>query len=146
MEAIRHRLGIEAPRAQAAEKLTTIEGLATWWTHDVTGDPGVGGTLEFSFGGPDRSLSMHVVEASEERVVWECTEGPDEWVGNPFTFELEQTDHETVVMFTQVWREPGDFMAHCSTKWAYFLLGLKAGLEGGKATPYPGELQISSWG
>ena len=37
-------------------------------------------------------------------------------------------------------------MFHCSTKWAYFLLGLKASLEGGKATPFPGDLQISSWG
>ena len=33
-----------------------------------------------------------------------------------------------------------------STKWAYFLLGLKAGLEGGSATPYPGDMAISTWG
>jgi len=38
------------------------------------------------------------------------------------------------------------FEAHCSTKWAYFLLGLKSLLEGGQATPYPGDLKISSWG
>jgi hypothetical protein len=37
-------------------------------------------------------------------------------------------------------------MHHCSTKWAYFLLGLKAGLEGGAATPYPDDMKISSWG
>ena len=37
-------------------------------------------------------------------------------------------------------------MGHCSTKWAYFLLGLKAGLEGGKATPWPDDMPISSWG
>ena len=37
-------------------------------------------------------------------------------------------------------------MGHCSTKWGYFLLGLKASLEGGEGTPFPGELQISSWG
>ena len=44
------------------------------------------------------------------------------------------------------WREPAEFMHHCSTKWAYFLLGLKAGLEGGSATPYPGDMAISTWG
>ena len=51
-----------------------------------------------------------------------------------------------MLKFTQTWREPVDFMFHCSTKWAYFLLGLKASLEGGKGTPFPGDLQISSWG
>jgi uncharacterized protein YndB with AHSA1/START domain len=146
MEAIRHRVGIEAPQARVAETLTTIEGLATWWTRDVTGDPSAGGRLEFSFGGPDRRLSMDVVEATEDRVVWRCTFGPDEWVGNTFSFDLAQAGDETVLRFTQHWRESGDFMAHCTTKWGYFLLGLKASLEGGKATPYPCDLQISSWG
>jgi hypothetical protein len=57
-----------------------------------------------------------------------------------------QAGEETVVRFAQAWREPVDFTGHCSTKWGYFLLGMKASLEGGKGTPYPGELQISSWG
>jgi hypothetical protein len=34
---------------------------------------------------------------------------------------------------------------HCSTKWAYHLLGLKAGLEGGTATGYPEDMKISRW-
>ncbi|MEY2571626.1 MAG: hypothetical protein QOE63_1976 [Acidimicrobiaceae bacterium] len=146
MEAIRHRVGIDAPQALVVARLTTIEGLATWWTRDVTGDPSVGGTVVFSFGGPDRSATMAVVEVTEDRVVWRCTAGPDEWVGNPFSFELEQTGDETVLRFTQQWREPVEFMFHCSTKWGYFLLSLKAALEDGKGTPYPGELQISGWG
>jgi uncharacterized protein YndB with AHSA1/START domain len=146
MEAIRHRLGIEAPRAEVVDRLSTIDGLATWWTRDVEGDPSVGGTVTFRFGGPDRSVSMIVVESTDDRVVWECSAGPDEWVGSPFAFDLEQTGDETVLRFTQSWREPVDFMGHCSTKWGYFLLGLKASLEGGKGTPFPGELQISSWG
>jgi hypothetical protein len=38
------------------------------------------------------------------------------------------------------------FMSHRSTKWAYFLVGLKASIEGDTATPYPEDLRISSWG
>jgi hypothetical protein len=35
------------------------------------------------------------------------------------------------LLFTHAeWREPDEFIHHCSTKWAYFLLGLKAWLEG----------------
>ncbi len=38
------------------------------------------------------------------------------------------------------------FLHHCCTKWAAFLLSLKAGLERGAATPYPHDQAISSWG
>ena len=63
------------------------------------------------------------------------------------TVELESSGDETVLRFAHAgWREPVEFMGHCSTKWALFLLGLKAGLEGGKATPFPDEVKISSWG
>jgi hypothetical protein len=34
-------------------------------------------------------------------------------------------------------------MHDCSTKSAVLLLGLKAGLEGGAATPFPDDLAIS---
>jgi uncharacterized protein YndB with AHSA1/START domain len=146
MEQIRHRVGIQAPQAKVLAKLTTTEGLATWWTRDVTGDPGVGGELQFFFGTPEPSAVMEVVEATDRRVAWRCVRGPDEWVGGMLTFDLEQTGDETVLKFTQSWREPVDFMFHCSTKWAFFLLSLKASLEAGEGTPFPGELQISSWG
>lgn len=147
MEMIRHRVGIAAPPAQVVAKLTTLDGLASWWTRDVTGDPGVGGMVEFAFGGPDRTIVMEVVEATDRRVVWRGEASTaEEWVGGIFTFDLEETGDETVLKFTQSWREPVEFMFHCSTKWAYYLLGLKASLEGGKGTPYPGDLHISSWG
>ena len=34
-------------------------------------------------------------------------------------------------------------MSHCSTKWGYFLLGLKSLLEGGEAHPSPRDLALS---
>ena len=39
-----------------------------------------------------------------------------------------------MLLFTNAdWREPVEFMHHCSTKWGYHLLGLK----GGKGHPIP---------
>jgi hypothetical protein len=146
METIRHRVGITAPRQHVLDQLTTIPGLASWWTRDTAGDPTEGGTVGFTFGDEYRHVDMQVVRTTDSCVEWVCTAGPDEWVGNPFTFELTENGDETVVHFTNAWREPVEFMGHCTTKWGYFLLGLKASLEGGKATPFPGELQISSWG
>ncbi len=145
--AIRHRVGIQAPEAAVVARLTTIDGLASWWTRDVEGDPTVGGEVRFWFGREQgRSVTFAVAEITDHRVVWRGVAGPDEWVGELFTFDLEPFGSETVLRFTQTWREPVEFMGHCSTKWGYFLLGMKAELEGGEGTPYPGELQISSWG
>jgi|SRR4051794_36056247 len=146
MDTIRHRVGIQAPRPEIIEKLTTLAGLGSWWTHDVSGDPGLGGKVEFLFGGPDRGLVAEVTEIADDRVVWRVVSGPDEWMAGPITFALEDNGDETVLKFTHSWREPVEFMFHCSTKWAYFLLSLKASLEDGKGTPFPEDLHISTWG
>jgi uncharacterized protein YndB with AHSA1/START domain len=148
MPDIRHRVGINAPPTRIYEVLSTIDGLKGWWTRTVDGEPDLGGTLRFYFGRPEPSACMEVAElAPGRRVAWRCVGGPDEWVGTTLTFDIETTPEETAVMFTHAdWREPGAFMHHCSTKWAYFLLALKAQLEGGQGTPYPDDMKISSWG
>ena len=82
-----------------------------------------------------------------QRVGWRCVRGTGEWVGTTLTFDLSFQDGQTAVLFRHGdWREPVEFMYHCSTQWAYFLLGLKSGLEGGAATPYPDDMKISNWG
>lgn len=148
MATIRHRVGIAAPAERVYAALATTEGLASWWTPTVEGDARVGGTLRFYFGGNDPAAVMDIVElAPNQRVMWRCVGGADEWVGTTLTFDLNSSEDETIVLFSHAdWREPVEFMYHCSTKWAYFLLGLKAGLEGGQATAYPNDMHISSWG
>jgi hypothetical protein len=91
---------------------------------------------------------MEVVDLDPtHHIGWRCVQGPEEWAGTHLTFDLKPGDGETVLLFTHAdWREPVEFMYHCSTDWAYFLLGLKAWLEGGEATPYPDNMKISSWG
>jgi uncharacterized protein YndB with AHSA1/START domain len=145
---IRHRVGINAPIGEVYSALATREGLARWWTCDVDGECRPGGTLAFSFGYPEPWVAMQVTElVPAARVRWRCVKGPDEWVNTTITFELKEEGDGTVLLFTHAdWREPVEFMSHCSTKWAYFLLGLKAGFEGGKASPWPDDAPVSSWG
>jgi uncharacterized protein YndB with AHSA1/START domain len=145
---IHHRIGIAAPQEDVHRALATTEGVASWWSRDAEGDAGTpGGELVLHFGRPEPRLVLGIVAITPDRVQWRCLEGPDEWLGTTFTFDLSRVDGETIVLFTHGgWREAVPFEAHCSTKWAYFLLGMKAMLEGGEATPFPGELQISSWG
>jgi uncharacterized protein YndB with AHSA1/START domain len=148
MADIRHRVGIAAPQPRVYEALTTTEGLSRWWTRDLDGDPKQGGSLRFFFGAAEPGAVMDVVETTPpSHVGLHCAEGPDEWVGTNLSFHLSPSGEETVVVFTHGdWRRPVEFMHHCSTKWAYFLLGMKAWLEGGEATAFPGDMKISSWG
>ena len=83
----------------------------------MEGDCEVGARLSFFFTGPDPAAVMEVVELSpDERVRWRCVEGPAEWVGTTITFALNDLGEETVVLFTHAgWREPVEFMHHCST-------------------------------
>lgn len=143
---IRHRVGITAPQDRVYELLATRSGLAEFWTAQVQGDSEVGGRLSFYFNGPEPAAVMEVVDLSpEHRVQWRCIEGPPEWVGTTVTFDLKDAGGETVLLFTHAgWREPVEFMHHCSTKWATFLIGLKSGLEGGSFTAHPDDTRIAS--
>ena len=44
----------------------------------------------------------------------------------------------------QGWKEPVEFMHHCSTKWAIFLMSLKALVETGKGLPAPDDIKIDN--
>jgi uncharacterized protein YndB with AHSA1/START domain len=148
MPDIRHRVGINAPITEVYEAVATRDGVARWWTRDVDGEARLGGKLAFGFGGPTPAAVMEVTELKAPNLVqWQCIEGPDDWKDTTITFELTAGDKETAVLFAHSdWREPAEFMHHCSTKWAYFLLGLKSGLEGGSATPWPDDMLVSTWG
>lgn len=143
---ILHRVGVaKASATEVYEALTTVDGLAGWWTDQTTGDPEVGGTLEFRFipGGFD----MEVVELEPaRRVRWQVSDGPDEWIGTHVTFDLSDVDGYTIVLFKhEGWEQPGEFMHHCSTKWASYLLSLKQFVETGTGAPAPRDVMISDW-
>ena len=62
-----------------------------------------------------------------ERVVWQVVDGPEEWIGTTIDWELRQDGDYTIVLFKhEGWREPVEFMHHCSTKWGSFLMSLKS--------------------
>ncbi len=79
---ILHRVGVRAPSPEKVyEALTTVDGLASWWTRDTTGSAEVGDVLQFRF--PAGGFDMEVIEQRPpERVAWEVVYGPDEWVGH----------------------------------------------------------------
>jgi uncharacterized protein YndB with AHSA1/START domain len=146
MPDILHRIGATAPPETVYDALTTREGLAGWWTTDTTGDSTVDGTIRFRFGDAG-GFDMKVLDQRpNERVEWEVTDGPAEWIGTRVRFDLAQEDDHAIVLFThEGWREPGAFMSHCSTKWATFLMSLKQLAETGTGAPHPRDVRVSNW-
>lgn len=150
MTEIVHRVGIKAAPEQVFKALSTIDGLAAWWTQDTTGAAGIGKTIVFAFhdlsGKYKGGFDMKVLKQEANKIQWECTKGPAEWIGTEITFDLKQEDGFTIILFGhRKWREYVEFTAHCSTKWATFLLSLKELLETGKGQPAPRDFQISNW-
>jgi uncharacterized protein YndB with AHSA1/START domain len=143
---ILHRIGVKDSSPDAVfDALTTLDGLSAWWARDTSGAVDTGGVIQFRFavGGFD----MKVLELKTgARVQWEVVEGPAEWIGTTVNWAINQDGDYTIVLFShEGWREPVEFMNHCSTKWATFLLSLKSLLETGIGYPDPNDVQISNW-
>jgi len=151
MAEIIHRVGIKASPDTVFRALSTIEGFAGWWTENTKGVSEVGKTITFQFRDPKDVIigefEMEVLKQEPfKRVQWKCTSGPAEWVGTELTFDLKQENEFTIVLFGhRNWKESVEFMAHCSTKWAVFLMSLKELMETGKGQPAPRDIKIDNW-
>jgi uncharacterized protein YndB with AHSA1/START domain len=142
---ILHRMGVRTSSpADVYAALTTIDGLAGWWTEDTSGD--ADDVLRFRFG-ESGGFDMVVLETRPHELVrWEVVDGPEEWIGTEVRFELTEEGGFTIVrFFHERWREPVEFMHHCSTRWATFLMSLKRYLETGHGEPFPHQVEVSNW-
>ncbi len=143
MAEIRHRVGISGSAADIYQLLATNQGLRLWWTRDTSGAGEVGSTIRFHFGddGPD----FEVIELVPDRLVrWRHSgEIPTAWIGTEIVFELEQQNHQTILLFSHYnWKQSSSFLAHCSTKWGIFMMSIKSCIETGLGHPYPNDIPI----
>ena len=144
---ILHKVGIKSSPLRAYNALATRDGLSGWWTKDTQWDGKVGSVISFRFG--DRGfIDTKVLELDPaKRVLWEVVGGPANWIGTKISFDLVQDGDATHVFFKhQGWKEPNEFMHHCSTKWALFLMSAKSLVETGAGAPYPNDVHISNRG
>ncbi len=138
MPDILHRVGIHSAPEKVYQAVSTIDGLAHWWTTETKGNPQKGGTIDFGF------CAMQVVESKPNAAVrWKCVRGPEDWVGTEVNFQLRADRDQTFVLFShRNWQQPTEFMHHCSTKWAVFLLSLRNWVERGEGRPAPYDVKI----
>ncbi len=145
MADILHRVGIKSSIDRTYKALTTPEGLAGWWTRNTKGSGEIGGVLQFRFGAG--GFDMKVLELQPgKRISWQVIDGPAEWIGTKVDWELRQEGDYTIVLLRHLgWKEPVEFMHHCSTKWAIFLMSLKSLVETGTGRPDPDDVKIDNW-
>ena len=146
-----HRVGIKAPVSKVYAALSTVEGVAGWWTKETTGVSKSGGHIDVRFLSPSGneigSMNMEVMELDpNKKVHWRFKSGPAEWVGTDVIFNLSQDGDYTIVLFGHKnWREANEFTSHCSMKWATFMLSLKDLVETGNGKPSPNDMKIDNW-
>lgn len=147
MAEIRHRVGVRAPAVDVYRALTTAEGVAGWWATGASGDGGAGGRLAAPFPPVAEPYLLDVLAAEPgAHVRWRVAQGPEEWLGTEIDFALRAAGEFTVVLFRhEGWAEPVEFLHHCSTKWATFLLSLRDLVEEGAGRPWPRDLKIDDW-
>jgi uncharacterized protein YndB with AHSA1/START domain len=145
-----HRIGIRAAADDVYRAIASVEGVAGWWTRETLGDANPGGTMTVVFrsGGAELGrMNMHVASVRPAKAVrWRVTDGPPEWIGTDVTFDLHEEGEHTILLFGhRNWREAVEFTAHCSMKWATFLLSLRDLVEKGVGQPSPDDLKIDNW-
>jgi uncharacterized protein YndB with AHSA1/START domain len=145
-----HRIGIQAPAAEVYRGVASVDGVAGWWTRETTGESKVGGVMTVRFRNDDVEIGridLEVLTLDPDREVrWRVKAGPPEWIGTDVTFSLAQEGAYTVLLFGhRNWREAVEFTAHCSMKWATFLLSLRQLVETGEGRPAPEDLKIDNW-
>lgn len=145
MAEINHRVGIKGTAQQIYAALTQDALLSKWWTTDTSGAGSVGSIIKFRFNGHGPDCEVIRLEPNK-MVKWKCIGGenqPEAWQETEIVFTLTNSDKQTFIHFKHAnWQESNDFMAHCCTKWAVFLLSLKDFIETGIGKPFPNDIQI----
>ena len=123
--------------------LTTNTGLSQLWTNDVSGAGYVGSVIKFRINDVDPDF-INAELITNKVLPWKHSGNmPEARMATETVFNLGQQDAQTFVRFTHLnWRESSDFMAHCSAKWAVFILSLKDAAETAKGKPFPDDIQI----
>ena len=130
-----------APVARVFDALTTLDGLAGWWTPVVSGTPTSGGEIRFGFAGLDEVIVMRVEQATHpSTVIWCCVThtGHPEWADTRIVFELEPGDGSSgALRFRHIGLVPRlSCYETCETGWERFLASLVEYAEDGTGAPF----------
>jgi uncharacterized protein YndB with AHSA1/START domain len=138
MSEIVQELRIEATPEKVFHALTTPDGIAAWWSNQVTAEPKVGALTEVRFESGVFQMEITDLEVGK-KVQWSVRRSPHDWEGSTITWDLMPVREGTRLLFGQrdLFVGPTGYgIEETRAGWEYFLLSLKSYLETGKGTPY----------
>ena len=138
MSQMKQQVKINASPAAVYRALSTQDGLRAWWTSDMVVEPRVGCIAEFSHGEQRTLLSARVAElVAENRVVWECLGGHEEWKGTRITWRIEAHGDATELYLTHAdWVSADGWFGTLNAIWGTLLYRLKDYAEGKEPGPF----------
>lgn len=137
----RAEVEIDAFGTKVFEALTTLNGIAKWWTPQVEGVATADGRIDLAFAGLDERITMQVVSTVPySSVSWRCVQhtGHREWVNTSIHFTIAERDstrarlsvhHAGLVPQLECY-------AQCEAGWDHFLHSIKSFVERGRGMPY----------
>lgn len=131
-------LHIHAPKEKVYEAITTIKGLSHWWTTQTTGECKPGSIIHFRFGTVGNDMKV-LSQRACEWLLWECVDGPDDWLGTRISFQLDENGNKakTRVRFEHSgWKNANDFFAACTFTWGRFMESLRQYCQTGKGEAF----------
>ena len=137
MARIVFELEIAAPASDVAEALTTEQGIAGWWTDDVSLRDGTGATMTLGFPVAPLPFRLRVDEAGEQRVAWTSIgDFPPHWAGTEVTWTLTPAQEGTTVRFAHDgWASDDSLFATAAMTWGRLMDSLKRFAETGTKAP-----------
>jgi uncharacterized protein YndB with AHSA1/START domain len=136
---IRMQFDIDADQETVRETLTTTEGIASWWSDSVEGNPQqAGGQLRVRF--PDIPQPFEFAVTHDEREIrWKTGAFPPWWQDTTIRWQLEPHPETgaTLLRFSHGGFDPDDGIISIITPaWANIIERLKRRAETGKADPF----------
>lgn len=136
---IKHLYHIDAPTSQVFEAISTIQGLANWWTTDTKGASAVNDVIEFYFNGSGPKMKV-IASDPNSKVIWECIDSPYGWTGHTLEFLLDENDGKTRIRFSHNnWEGQDDSYAICSFTWGRYLESLRQYCQTGTGQAFGSE-------
>jgi uncharacterized protein YndB with AHSA1/START domain len=133
-------VSVEATAQRLFNALTTLDGIAGWWTSQVTGYGLTGGQLDLRFAGLDEHITMTVESTvPDDTVIWRCDRhtGHPEWERTTITFSLIPAEGSTTLAVHHLGLVPGlTCYEQCFVGWGHFLRSIKAYAEHDQGMPF----------
>jgi uncharacterized protein YndB with AHSA1/START domain len=134
-------ISIAASPSRVFSALTTLEGIAGWWTSQISGGGLAGDQLDLGFVGLDEQITMAVESVVSERAVtWRCDShsGHPEWVGTRITFQIDPVPPDgSRLSVTHLGLVPSlNCYEQCFAGWEHFMRSIKGYAENDLGMPF----------